>query len=556
MPAPAFLLRWFRPSVCTTATARAPLDPFLLGRAALAWWFLCSPVLWMWPNGRSGVDTLASALLLAPAFLWRRTLQVLAWCLWLVGAVSLGYFFAVGTAPDEYFWFTLSASHAREALEYASSYRWQDAARLLAWSSPALWAARWLGHHAPALQAQQRTGSRMVLLLLALLWPAWALVSAAKGDSVEATLRKINRIYPVAFFESLARQQAAAAQLFSVPTVAAPTQAARADLIVIVIGESASALRWSLLGYSAQDTNAALRPLRRAPSSHSSDAPSTAAALQVLPVWSNGNNTAQTVPVLLSGRTLGQAPAQGLDTYLDWARAAGFRVVTISNQSTSGTEETFFHNAYRQRSHSYERLAAGSWDGDLTERLQSALMFAQAASQPLLVTLHTYGSHPRVAQRTPAELARWSDPYDNSIAYSSALLAQWIDLIEAHKPRRALLLYISDHGLNLPDCGGQYTHGNARSAYEVPLLLWSNTAFQADQPDWWQRLSAHAAPQPQPQYDNRVVASTLADMLGYGDALLAYPSLAAAQLPPPQRPPAGDTCHFIPPPVLKTLPPS
>lgn len=32
------------------------------------------------------------------------------------------------------------------------------------------------------------------------------------------------------------------------------------DMLVVVIGESASAHRWSLLGYEGNPTNAALRP--------------------------------------------------------------------------------------------------------------------------------------------------------------------------------------------------------------------------------------------------------------------------------------------------------
>lgn len=318
----------------------------------------------------------------------------------------------------------------------------------------------------------------------------------------------------MALFETLARQQAAAAQIFTVPSVAPPPASARADVIVLVIGESASARRWSLLGYQGHDTNAALRNVP---------------GLQVLKVLSNGNNTAQTVPLLLSGQA--QLPAQGLLTYLDWARAAGFRSVTVSNQSTSGTAETFFHAAYRQRSDSYLALPAGSFDEALTAPLEQAL------AQPgrLLITLHTYGSHPRVAGRVPPARAHWDDPYDNSQAYTSELLAQWIGLLQQQAPeRRALLLYISDHGLNLPDCGGQYTHGSAPSAYEVPLLWWNNAAFAQAQPAWEAALAhnaqaAQAEPAGLPRYDNRVFPATVADVLGYA---LPYPSLGSSAQPP------------------------
>lgn len=485
-------------------------------RLALAWWFLCSPVLWMWPSGRTLLDTVVSAAVLAPLFLWRRSGQLAAWLLVLIGAAYLGYFFAVRSAPDTYFWFTVLGSHAAEALEYVSSYRWQDGALWLAWVLPALWAAWWLSRHArPVRGAWQRA----VLVGLALVWVAWCAVSAMKGDSVEATLRKINRVYPLEMFESLARHQVAAAQVYVVPEVAPPAAAAKADLILVVIGESASAHRWSLLGYGGHDTNQALRPL--------------AAELQVLPVMASGSNTAQTVPVLLSGEPMGALPDKGLPLYLDWARAAGFKVVTLSNQSSSGTEETFFHSAYRQRSDVFLNLPDGEWDGALTEPLREALDLPAGEASPQLITLHTYGSHPRTAKRYPPERAQWDDSYDNSIAYSSELLAQWIEMSQKKwHDRRVVVLYISDHGLNLPSCGGQYTHGSARSAYEVPMMVWANAAFRSAEPQWATNVSAQArgASEGLPRYDNRVFAATIADLLGYAAA--SYPSLASMAVPP------------------------
>lgn len=150
----------------------------------------------------------------------------------------------------------------------------------------------------------------------------------------------------------------------------------------------------------------------------------------------------------------------------------------------------------------------------------------QPTARPLLLTLHTYGSHPQPAKRYPPEHALWSDAYDNSIAYSSALLAQWIGRLEQLQERRVVLFYISDHGLNLPDCGGQYTHGYARSAYEVPMLVWANARFRQAQPQWLAQVQAHAMDTDM-AYDNRVFQATLADVLGYG---AAYPSAAAVPL--------------------------
>ena len=469
---------------------------------ALAWLFLFSPVLWMWPGQRALVDVLVSALLFAPLFLARPLLRVALALLVLAGAAHLAYFLAVHSDMDEFFWITVLGAHASESWQYLQSYRWQQGLQWLAWVAAAVYCAAYVWRRAPAVQ---RRGARAALWALLAPWLLWMGASAAKSDAPAAAVRKINRVYPMRLPESYLNYAASAAHLYAVPTLAAPAQAAKADVVLVVIGESASAARWSLLGYGGADTNAALRPWT-----------SSLAALRVL---ANGNNTAKTVPVLLSGQPLQAQPAQGLITYLDQARQAGFRVASLSNQGAASGAEGFFHVAFRQRSDVFTQLPEEQWDGALTPLIDGLL----PATQPLLITLHTYGSHPQPAKRYPPEHALWSDAYDNSIAYSSSLLAQWMARLEQLPERRAVLFYISDHGLNLPECGGQYTHGYARSAYEVPMLVWANTRFRQAQPQWLAQVQANADVSA-PAYDNRVFQATLADVLGYR---AAYPSAAA-----------------------------
>lgn len=487
---------------------------------ALAWWFLFSPLLWMWPSQRALVDVTVSAVLFSPLFLARPLLRAALALLLLAGAAQLAYFFAVHSDVDEFFWITVLGTHASESWEYLQSYRWQDGLQLLAWVVPAIFCAAYLWQRAPAAP---RRGVRVALLALLAPWLLWVGASAAKSNSPAEAVRKIDRIYPMRLPESYLHYANTSAHLHTVPTIAPPPHAAKADVVVVVIGESASAARWSLLGYGGADTNAALRPLLP--------------SLAVLRVLANGNNTAKTVPMLLSGKSLeakrGQPePAsQGhFVTYLDQARQAGFQVASLSNQGAGSGSESFFHIAFRQRSHSFAKLPDGQWDGALTPLMEQVL--PSAATAPLLLTLHTYGSHPQLTKRYPPDQAPFADAYDNSIAYSSSLLAQWIarlDGLAQLQERRVVLFYISDHGLNLPECGGQYTHGYARSAYEVPMLVWASQRFQQAQPQWLAQVQANAADSRQ-TYDNRVFQATVADVLGYG---AAYPSAAAsvAQLP-------------------------
>lgn len=468
---------------------------------ALAWLWLFLPLVWMWPSSRTLGDVALSALLWCGCLLWRPLTRVAAWLLVLVGACYLGYFYAVRSAPDEFFWYSVLGASTTEAWEYASSYRLQDLASLLCWLLPAVAAAVHLWRRAPLLTGRVLRGVGWASWLV---WGVLATTGVAKGYGLEGTLRRVDRVYPMTLGESYARYAHAAESIYRIPPMAPPAAAPMADVVVMVIGESASAQRWSLLGYQGNDTNAALRPWRD--------------GLVALPVTANGNNTGKTVPVLLTGQRMAEMPESGVVTVLDQGRAAGFRVETLSNQSASGMSLSFAHAAFRQRSDRFVNLQDGLQDGALTQLLANSLQ-QRVAGQPALITLHMYGSHPRVNKRYPADFAKWEDPYDNSIAYSSSLLADWIARLDALPGVRTALVYVSDHGQNFPQCGGSYTHGSTRSAYEVPLLVWGNAALRQQQPQWWgqlQKAAAHAvAPDGSLRQTNLLYTGVVQDLLGY-----------------------------------------
>lgn len=476
------------------------------GTTALAWLWLFLPTLWMWPTTRSLGDAVVSAVLWCGCLLWRPLTRVAAALLVLVGACYLGYFYAVGSPPDEFFWFSVLGASISEAREYASSYRLLDMIRLLSWLVPAVASACYLWRRAPLLQGRLLRGLGW---LVCLVWAVFVTIGFVRNYGLEGTLRRIDRIYPMTMVESYTRYAHASAAIYRIPQVPPPDSAPMVDALVVVIGESASAQRWSLLGYQRHDTNAALQRWRE--------------ELVALPVTANGNNTGQTVPVLLTGQPMTEVPASGAITFLDEGRAAGFSVETLSNQSASGMSLSFAHAAFRQRSDRFVNMQDGLQDGEMTPLVETALRERAAQGKPLLLTLHMYGSHPRVNQRFPAPFALWDDPYDNSIAYSSSLLAEWIAQLDALKGLRTALVYVSDHGQNFPQCGGSYTHGSARTAYEVPLLVWGNEALRAQHPQWWaqlQRLQAHAvAPDAGLRQTNLLFPAIVKNLLGYAGAV-------------------------------------
>jgi glucan phosphoethanolaminetransferase (alkaline phosphatase superfamily) len=260
---------------------------------ALAWLWLFSPLVWMWPTGRNGLDAVRSAALLAFFLLWRPILRVAAVVLVVIGLAHLAYSLAVDSVPDEYFWFTVFGSSFREAWEYVNSYRYSDAFRLVAWLLPACLAVYWLWSWATVLHGYWRWLGLIGLLV----WLAW-LINAIKSDgSMDAigflTLSKVERTYPSMFIRSYLSYQKSSASMFVVPPVPEPARPPMADVVVLIIGESASAQRWSLLGYQGNPTNAALSPWLK--------------DIVALPVQTNGNNTAKAVPVLLTGHQLGFA---------------------------------------------------------------------------------------------------------------------------------------------------------------------------------------------------------------------------------------------------------
>lgn len=496
--------------------AKAPPPTTEKLKTALAWCWLFMPLLWMWPNARSASEVVVSALLLMCALLSRITTRLVTVLLLVVGLCFLGYFFAVHSLPDEFFWQSILGSNAGEAVEYVQSYRAADAALLLAWALPALLAIRHLWRLPRPLQSKKI----LVLAWVTLgIWAIWICVSFFKGYDVYKFFSRAGRIYPFMMVESWERYEKNA-QLATLTTPATPPEAPpMVDMLVVVIGESASAHRWSLLGYEGNPTNAALAPWQ--------------SALVTFPLTTNGNNTGKTLPVIVAGRSLHPLPEQGIASYIDLAKAAGFQTKVFANQQAPG----FANVALRLRSDLYRHLQDGKFDGALTPWLQESLQQYASNAQPQIVTLHTYGSHPRVARRYPESAALWSDPYDNSMHYTSQLLAEWIQALDQLQDRRVALLYVSDHGQDFPVCGGSYVHGITRSTYEVPFLLWANQTMRQQYPAWWQQwqqLAQHALDaQGVPRFNTLLPAQLIAQLTGHPYTLPSSQGLSTNGAYPP-----------------------
>jgi glucan phosphoethanolaminetransferase (alkaline phosphatase superfamily) len=484
----------------------------------------------MWPTVRNGVDAARSAALLIFFLLWRPALRTAAVLLVVIGFAHLTYSLAIDSVPDEYFWFTLSGSSFREALGYISSYRYADALRLVSWLLLACLSVYWLWSRDTVLRGYWRWLGWIGLLI----WLVW-IINSIKNNGVDPikflTLSKVERVYPSMFIRSYLRYRKSSKNIFVIPSIKKPVHPPMADVVVLVIGESASAQRWSLFGYQGNPTNAAL--------SHWQD------GIVALPVQTNGNNTALTAPILLAGQPLGLTG--GVLTYLDKAAKAGFKVVTLSNQIRFDFDirDSFTFTVFSQRSTEFHQLQPGAqWDEALTPLFMRALDGTPAPAK-LMLTVHTYGSHPVVKDRYPSAAAQWPDAYDNSISYTSRLLADWIARLDRVNDRRVVLIYISDHGLAFPACGGSYAHGYTRSAYEVPLMIWSNALFRTNNAAWWLQWQARAtnaiAEDGSLRFTNLLEPFAIDDLLGMTQASrLPSAPIETTTLPPQLYPPPAD----------------
>lgn len=148
-----------------------------------------------------------------------------------------------------------------------------------------------------------------------------------------------------------------------------------------------------------------------------------------------------------------------------------------------------------------------------------------------IIFVRLMGSRPEYALRYPADFMRFADchdvqagldftrsdcnslnDYDNSIAYTDALLKNIIDLTARLAPESALV-YFAAHGANAygspypnnPETGLKSIH-----YYEVPFFLWLSEGFRAANPDSASRWMQYTA--------NRATLSdfpyTLADLAG------------------------------------------
>ncbi|MBR4254223.1 MAG: phosphoethanolamine transferase [Lentisphaeria bacterium] len=253
----------------------------------------------------------------------------------------------------------------------------------------------------------------------------------------------------------------------------------KADVAVIVIGESAVRSHLSLYGYD-RDTTPELEKNR-------DELVVFKNVISAMPV------TNYSLYYMLTFKTLDDQmhPRATIMSVLD---RAGYHIDAYSTQVNFGENSvSALFTQWQPKYHEEE------FDECLIEDVREALARREG---PTLVILHIMGSHITYRNRYPESFSYFDEEksdvsgkeinpiflenintYDNSIRYTDFILGRIIDELK-NVGGKNLLFYFSDHGENVETSFMQnYRDAEKRDSYEVPFLFWFSPEYRASYPD-------------------------------------------------------------------------
>ncbi|MCU7240294.1 phosphoethanolamine transferase [Pseudomonas peradeniyensis] len=266
-------------------------------------------------------------------------------------------------------------------------------------------------------------------------------------------------------------------------------QHARKSLTVLVVGESARADNFGLLGY-ARDTTPRLAKEQ--------------GLLSFTDVHSCGTETAVSVPCMFSGmprKDYDARVAKNREGLLDILQRAGLAVQWRDNQS--GCKGTCDRVQFIDVSNLKDPALCASGECHDEILLQGLAELLDNLDQDTVLVLHQMGSHgPEYFKRYPAGNELFTpvcrsnalnqcsqqeivNGYDNTLAYTDKVLATLIDTLRSRQDKvDTAMIYLSDHGESL----GEYNlflHGTPYmiapdQQKHVPLLAWFSDSYRQD----------------------------------------------------------------------------
>jgi lipid A ethanolaminephosphotransferase len=259
------------------------------------------------------------------------------------------------------------------------------------------------------------------------------------------------------------------------------------ELVILVIGETARADRFSLNGYP-RETNPLLKQEDVINFTH---------------VQSCGTSTAISVPCMFSvydRETFTVNKAKSGENILDVLQHAGVNVLWRDNNSDSKNVAT--RVTFEDYKNSDNNPVCDS-DGECRDEGMLASLQNYINEHPegdILIVLHQMGNHgPAYYKRYPESFKKFTpvcetnqlqecsieeinNAYDNAILYTDYFLSKVIDFLKPNSNKfEAAMLYVSDHGESLGE-KGLYLHGlpyifAPEAQTHVPMIMWFGNSF-------------------------------------------------------------------------------
>ncbi|AUG00872.1 phosphoethanolamine transferase [Pseudomonas sp. 09C 129] len=262
---------------------------------------------------------------------------------------------------------------------------------------------------------------------------------------------------------------------------------ARKSLTVLVVGESARAENFGVLGYE-RDTTPKLSQEN--------------GLIAFTDVSSCGTETAVSVPCMFSNmgrKNYDASKAKNEEGLLDVLKRAGLEVIWRDNQS--GCKGTCDRVTLDDVSNLKDPALCANSECRDEILLQGLQHFIDTLDKDTVLVLHQMGSHgPEYFKRYPKEYERFTpvcqsnalnncsresivNGYDNTLLYTDHVLATLIDLLRSNQDKvDTAMLYLSDHGESL----GEYNlflHGTPymlapSQQKHVAMLAWFSDSYQ------------------------------------------------------------------------------
>ncbi len=261
------------------------------------------------------------------------------------------------------------------------------------------------------------------------------------------------------------------------------------ELIILVVGETARANRFSLNGY-AQKTNPYLEKER---------------VISFSDFYSCGTTTAVSVPCMfshLSRKKFSSAKAKQTENLLDVLKHAGVNVLWRDNNSNSkGVALRVDYQSFKSKN---KNTICDTECRDVGMLVGLKDYIAQHKEGDIFIVLHQMGNHgPAYYKRYPKEFERFKptcqtnqledctkeeigNTYDNVILYTDYFLSEVIKFLKLNSEEfETAMFYISDHGESLGE-NGLYLHGlpyimAPDNQIHVPAIMWFGGGFKVNQ---------------------------------------------------------------------------